>query len=182
MSKLTSQIELKNLFDKSYQYLVIKAVRIVYKQDVAEDLVQECFIKLWEKRETIDAKISIEVYLNKMIRNKCLDYLKKNKVRLEELDENIGLAADSDDKEEAQEIQRNIDKTLNSLPEKCRQVFVLSRFEEMSYKEISDQLDISKKTVEAHVSKALKSFRSSLKQYLIIIFKMTKGSIKKNRL
>jgi len=110
-------------------------------------------------------------YLARMIRNNCLDFLKKRKIETSELNEAYQGSFEVEDALITKDLQEKIDKTIDSLPEKCRQVFVLSRFEELSYNEISKQLNISKKTVEAHISRALKSLRISLKQFLFILFK-----------
>lgn len=180
MDKINSKIDFKNIYDKYYHKLVIHSYRIVYKNDVAEDIVQNCFIKLWEKRNEIRADVSLDFYLIRMVKNKSIDYLRKNKTRVLELDENINIeneeieTADSKHEKNAG-LRPKIQEALDNLPERCRQVFMLSRYEKMTYKEISEELNISPKTVEAHIIRALKGFRISLKQYLIIFIKKTKG-------
>lgn len=133
--------------------------------------MQDCFIKLWEKKETLEISGDITAYLARMIRYKSFDFLKKKKITTVELNETYQGFSETFDKLETKDLQVKIDKTIDSLPEKCRQVFVLNRFEDMSYKEISKQLDVSVKTVEAHISRALKHLRGGLKQFLIIIIK-----------
>ena len=173
MDSIKTQNDLKIVYEKMNRQLLIQAYRIVSQNDIAEDIVQECFIKLWEKRKEIQTNISIEGYIKRMVRNRCLDYLRKNKVRIVEINENLNLETTEDSDqvkfEKNQKLQLQIHTTLNSLPEKCRQVFILAKYEKMSYNQISEKLDISKKTVESHMSKALKSFRINLKQFLIII-------------
>lgn len=133
--------------------------------------MQDCFIKLWEKKETLEISGDITAYLARMIRYKSFDFLKKKKITTVELNETYQGVSENFDELETKDLQVKIDKTIDSLPEKCRQVFVLNRFEDMSYKEISKQLDVSVKTVEAHISRALKHLRGGLKQFLIIIIK-----------
>lgn len=175
MKNLNSQQDLKIIYDAQFKSLIIQAFRIVNKTDSAEDIVQECFIKLWNKRNDIKADISVELYLRKMVRNSCLDFLRKFKVKTVEINENLNIEDPIDEEEvrfeKNKELQKKIKATLDSLPDKCRQVFVLAKYEKMSYKQISEKLNIAQKTVEAHMSKALKQFRLNLKQYLIIIFK-----------
>lgn len=171
MKANNKNIDIKQIFDESYQDLVIQALRLVKNPETAEDIVQECFIKLWDKKDDLNVSGNVVAYLARMIRNSCLDFLKKKKIQTSELNEAYQGSFETEDALETKDLQEKIDKVIDNLPEKCRQVFVLSRFEEMSYNEISKQLDISKKTVEAHVSRALKSLRVSLKQFLFILFK-----------
>lgn len=160
--------DIKRIFDESYQNLVIQALRLVKNPETAEDIVQDCFIKLWNKREELEISGNIVAYLARMIRNSCLDYLKKRRIQTSELNEAYQGSFEVEDALMTKDLQNSIDRIIDNLPEKCRQVFVLSRFEELSYNEISIKLDISKKTVEAHISRALKSLRTNLKQFLFI--------------
>ncbi len=171
MKKIQKHSDLKDIFDKSYSNLVFQALRLLKNKESAEDIVQDCFIMLWNKKDTLKITGNIHAYLAKMVRNKSLDFLKKKRLETSELNESYQGSFNAEDTLETKDLQSQIDKTIDELPEKCRQVFVLNRFEDMSYKEIAEQLDISKKTVEAHISKALKSLRIGLKKFLIIIFK-----------
>jgi RNA polymerase sigma-70 factor (ECF subfamily) len=137
--------------------------------DVAQDLVQDVFCKFWEKQPQLEIKISLKAYLYKSVFNHSLNYLKKVK-RTDEREalfyssaytEQNNVESQLDLKETNLLVQRAID----SLPSACRAVFVLSRFEQMSHKEIAVQLDISTKTVENQIGKALKHLR----KYLILL-------------
>lgn len=172
MKNAIKHIEIKKLFDESYQDLVIQALRLVKNPETAEDIVQDCFIKLWDKREKLEISGNIVAYLARMIRNSCLDFLKKKRIQTSELNEAYQGSFEVEDAMVTKDLQERIDRIIDDLPEKCRQVFVLSRFEELSYKEIAEQLNVSKKTVEAHISRALKSLRQNLKQFLFILFKL----------
>lgn len=172
MKNIIKHSDLKKIFEDSYRNLVIQAVRLVKNSESAEDIVQDCFIKLWEKKDQLEIAGNVTAYLSKMVRNRSLDFLKKKRLQTSELNEAFQGASENEDHLVTEDLQTRIDKTIDSLPEKCRQVFVLSRFEELSYQEIADKLEISKKTVEAHISKALKSLRKSLNQFLFIIFNM----------
>ncbi|MCD4746117.1 MAG: RNA polymerase sigma-70 factor [Bacteroidales bacterium] len=141
-------------------------------EDNAKEITQEVFINLWQKKETIDTKKSIKSYLFTSVKNRCLNYIRdQKKFRSNILDIEI---ADFDfsfenDVFTESELQSKIDNAISNLPEKCRQIFKLSRFEELKYKEIAEKLDVSVKTVEAQISKALKILRNDLKDYITIL-------------
>lgn len=166
------RIEFQQFFRKHYNKFVLQAIRIVKEGPKAEDLVQDCFIKLWDKRAEIAFNDSALGYLHRMVRNKCIDYLRSLKPTLEINSDSIQLTSSkqTSDNLELEELQTKIDHAIDSLPERCRQIFVLSRFEEMSYKEIAAQLDISPKTVENQISKALKQLRNKLLSILFSTF------------
>ena len=147
------------LFRQYYAYLCRAVYKILPDASLIEDMVQEVFLELWKKRNQINIKTSIKAYLRRAAVNKTLNYIRDRKIIPEDEDKLPALrsAAPSISQEmEAEELQVRIDAAIDALPEKCRLIFVLSRFEEMSYKEIAQQLDISVKTVENQISKALK--------------------------
>jgi RNA polymerase sigma-70 factor (ECF subfamily) len=135
------------------------------------------FIKLWEKRDEINPALSIKSYLFTATKNRCLNYIRdNNKFRSNILDLDCGNIdiVNEDDHLEEQELKDRIDKSLAKLPDKCRLVFRMSRYQGLKYKEIASQLDIAQKTVEAHMSKAMRILREELKDYLLwIIYFMT---------
>ncbi len=170
--KKFNKIDFENLFKEYFEPLCRYALNFVSDNDTSKEIVQDVFINLWNKRETLDTTKPIKSYLYTSIRNRCLNYIRDNKkFRSNVLDVEIAdydLAFEYDDFEET-DLQKKIDNTLDLLPTKCRQIFKLSRFEELKYKEISQKLDISVKTVEAQMSKALRIFRENLKDYINII-------------
>ncbi len=166
--KINTQQDLQLFFKTHYRNGVIQANRIVPDQSEAEDIVQECLIKLWDHRAKANATSPVG-YFKKMVRNKCIDYLRKQKWETVELQPNqVGQLDHS--KLEQMELEAKINATIDSLPDRCREVFMLSRFEEMSYKEIAATLSISPKTVENQISKALKVLSASLTFTLILLF------------
>ncbi|MBK8806884.1 MAG: RNA polymerase sigma-70 factor [Bacteroidales bacterium] len=123
------------------------------------------FIGLWEKRSSIDRIDSLKSYLYRSVHNRCLNHLRNSKKFIDDSDAaflEFDSGTDNLQAIEAIELEVLISKTILSLPEKCRKVFELSRFEGMKYSEIAQSLDISIKTVEIHISKALKILREAI--------------------
>ncbi len=165
---------LNDLFKAHYDELCRYAFSILKDQDVAEDTVQQLFIKLWEKRDAMGEIDNIRSYLFRSTFNMSLNEQKKMQ-RMPKSDEEAvrksslqsGNLASSLLAEN--ELQARVDSAMMELPEKCREVFRLSRFEQLSYKEIAEELEISTKTVENQMGKALRIMREELKDYLPIV-------------
>ena len=166
--QLKTQKDLESFFEQHYKNAVIQATRIVKDQGTGEDLVQECFIKLWEKRNDIKT-VSLIAYFSKMVKNKCLDYLRSKKPITIEPEADAWPTEDHSAME-YQELVEAVNAGIDGLPERCRQVFVLSRFEELTYKEIAESMEISTKTVENQIRKALKSIKLAVQKVASIIF------------
>lgn len=141
-------------------------MRILPDSGLAEDLVQEVFLELWRKRSGIQIQISFRAYLRRAAVNKTLNYLRDQRLPISDEEfmpfQLASSTPQADETLETSELKEEIDRAISALPERCRQVFVLSRFEELSAKEIADLLDISPKTVENQMTKALKSLREWL--------------------
>ncbi|RPE13042.1 RNA polymerase sigma-70 factor [Chitinophaga lutea] len=154
---------------KTFFPLVCKAIyRLVPDMATAEDLAQEVFIKIWNRRDQL-GEVYFKAYLHRAAVNMALDHIDKNKRRggaPQEIspaqEELVATAPVVHVKETKARIQQAVD----ALPEKCREIFVLSRYEEMSYKEIAQTLQISVKTVENQMITALKKLRVSLREFL----------------
>lgn len=137
-------------------------------RDEAEDLVQQAFIKLWEQRASLQINWSVKAYLYRSVHNASLNRLRAEKVR-DKYKQHNALQMEmhyQNSPEPEPELQGRLQKALNELPAQCRQVFELSRFEELKYREIADHLNISIKTVETQMGKALKLLRTHLADYL----------------
>lgn len=162
----------EDLYKSSFRELKIYAYTLLNDEVMAEEVVQQVFYKVWEKREQLTFDTSAKAYLYKSVYHHCLNLKKHHKVKQEYVVHTIrtgtevqtGDAGDITRKEMGQLIQNAI----NSLPEQCRLIFQMSRFEELKYREIADRLHISVKTVEAQMGKALKQLRSLLGDYLTI--------------
>jgi len=160
------------LFQVNYRLLCATSYRIVQDKDIAEDIVQDVFFKLWEKREVLIINTSLKAYLFQSTINQSLNYIRKYKNALKrESAYGEDTASHSNFVEQAmalKEIGSRIDTAMNALPEACRTVFVLSRYEQLSYKQIAVKLDISVKTVENHMVKALKHLRKWLLFFAVL--------------
>jgi len=172
---------LKNIFYSYHSPVYQTIMRIVQETNTAEDLAQEVFVRFWEKRHQIEVQGELGPYLRRMAINEALGYLRKNKkYNVEDINEQFELAGGSNSESlQAQgELQEAVDEAMNKLPPKCRTVFSLSRFDGLSYKEIGTQMNISIKTVENQMGKALKVMRDLLKDYLpLLLFIFFAGGI-----
>jgi RNA polymerase sigma-70 factor (ECF subfamily) len=161
------------LFQFYYPGLVIYATQFAVDELQAEDIVQNMFIKLWEKRQRVKLVDSLKSYFFTSVRNSCLNSLKHQQVE----SKYIGQLYDMSEKNLlyqpnlyiASELQEIIRQAIDELPERCREVFVMSRLEQMKNDEIAEKLNLSKRTVETHISHALKILRVKLKDYLPLL-------------
>ena len=165
--------EFENLFRSFFPGLVLFALKYVPDHDTAKEIVHTVFLNLWQKRSGLDTRSSLKSYLFTSVYNRCLNFIRDQKKfdRDETLMERLDSSefADGSDLLEAQEMEQKIFEALGELPPKCREVFMLNRFEGLKYAEISERLEISIKTVEAQISKALRLLREKLIEYLTIL-------------
>ena len=166
----------KQMFKAHFKALHAYASVMLHYDSYAEEIVQGMFLKLWEKRENLNIQTSIKAYLYKCVHNDCLNYLNHKKIELKYQDHASftmnGESGRTSDKLEMGELQARLSEALNELPEQCRTIFQMSRFEELKYREIADQLGLSIKTVENQMGKALKILRLKLVDFLpsILLF------------
>ncbi len=163
------------IFNKHYDQLVHVAFRLVSDLDVAEDMVQEVFIKFWERRLSINIEKTVYGYLKQAVIFRSIDYLRKSKKLDERLQKyhasSLELNITTPESELlSKENLKVIYEKIEALPERSKLIFKLSRFEELSYKEIAQQLDISVKTVEYHISRALEILRQSVFGLVVLAF------------
>ncbi len=157
------------LFRELFKPLCGFAMKYTRDLDSAKNLVHEVFIQLWEKFDALPPDTNYKSYCYTSVRNRCLNYIRDRKkfVMLENVAEDRRTALDSG--VETAELQEKIDTAIASLPEKCRLIFELNRMEGLKYAEIAARLNISMKTVEAQMSKALAVLREHLTEFLAII-------------
>ncbi|MHB1278825.1 MAG: RNA polymerase sigma-70 factor [Bacteroidia bacterium] len=165
---------LKELFHLYYDALVHFVTPMLRDQDRARDVVQDVFFKIWEKRHDLQVTNSLKAYLYMAVRNHALNIIKReNRIELNDdeavLEAKSGTHDGSYDRLREKDLQKKLAACLDLLPPKCRQVFELSRFEHFSNKDIADTLDISVKTVENQMTKALQLMRSNLLPYLRLL-------------
>ena len=159
----------EKIYKKYFNVLQTNARRIVLKSEVAEDIVQEVFLECWDRRKSIDLSDSLKPYLYTLTRRKSIDWLRKfeNKNVLFsdfefQVDQLFFETLSSDNQIDAPEIERVINRSIGLLPLKCREVFLLSRKAGLKNREISEKLNLSIKTVEKHITNALKEIRQNL--------------------
>ena len=165
---LNLENNLEFIFKLYYKFVFSSVYKILPDPTLAEDLAQDVFYDLWKKRGQLKIKTSLSTYLKKMATNKALNYLRENGIISGEWDSDIPKKIQSpkyNESLEYAELQDYINSTIDKLPQQCRIVFMLSRFEDYSYKEISKELGISTKTVENQISKALRVLRNAMKKY-----------------
>lgn len=166
-------------FRAYYQPLCNYAYTFVQDRDEAEEIVQSAFLSVWEKREAIEIRTSLKSYLYTMVRNACLNVIKHEKIKQKHTNEELAVAERSHEgvaqRVLSSELEERIQLSMEKLPEQCRLIFKLSRFEELKYAEIAEQLNLSVKTVENQIGKALKIMRDELKEYLPLIIVLMNG-------
>ena len=162
------------LFDNYYSYLCNIVLRVINDENFAEDIVQEMFMDIWKKRHELNIQMSLRAYLRRAAVNRSLNHLRKQKMKFEDSEEaTLSIETEIEDGQaslEREELEQRIFQCIDALPSKCKIVFSLSRFEGMSYQEIADQLNISVKTVENQISKALKLLRKTVQSYMVFLF------------
>lgn len=160
----------EQVFRQHYQPLCRYAFPLIKDLDEAEEVVQHVFFNIWNKRAELQVSSSIKSYLYRAVHNDCLNRLKHEKIKSLYAEDykksHAGSFHDASKTLQAKELGRHIQQALDRLPEQCGQVFRLSRFGNLKYAEIAQQLGISVKTVENHMGKALKIMREQLKDYL----------------
>jgi RNA polymerase sigma-70 factor (ECF subfamily) len=167
------------LFRTYYQPLCNYAYTFVQNRDEAEEIVQSTFLSVWEKRENLEIRTAVKPYLYAMVRNACLNVLKHEKIKQQHAAVELAVAEKSVESVTrtvmASELETKIYEAMEKLPQQCRLIFKLSRFEELKYSEIAEQLDLSVKTVENQMGKALKIMREQLKDYLPLLIVLMNG-------
>ena len=160
------------LFEAHYANMCKMANRIVSDTQLAEDIVQEIFLKLYENSSALEKADSLPAYLKRMATNRAIDhYRKQSRVKKVDLDQQFDLnTQESTDQDlHAQETKSAIKVAIDSLPEQCRIVFLLKRKEGFTNQEVATHLGISVKTVENQMTKALKRLKTSLSPFLSLM-------------
>lgn len=169
MTDAIKDITFDDIFNLYYPRCILFATKLLGNRWDAEEAVQELFISLWAKGKLNKINGSVKSYLFKSVFNTCIDVRRKNKVKHRN-------EADAPEVKDAsipfnnpileQELENHISEAINQLPEKRRQIFLLSRDEGLSYRQIAEKLALSEKTVETQISRSLKQLKDSLSEYL----------------
>ncbi len=159
-----------------YKSLKAYALGFVYDASIADDIVQDIFLELWNKPELIRFDKNIKSYLFKSVYNRSINYLKSKSHRSQISIETTGFLENylqqytHEDSLIFKELRKEIETAIDNLPPQCKKVFLLSRTYELKNREIAEQLDISIKSVEKHISKALSQIYTYLKQAGIFLW------------
>jgi RNA polymerase sigma-70 factor, ECF subfamily len=172
----------EEIYSEFFGVLYHLCLQYLHQEKVAEEIVQDTFLKLWEIRETLNEQINIRSFLYTITKNNCLNHLRNQKISLKhqenmkylEMQFNYEALEKLGNYIQFEELRNKIDEAISKLPSEIIETFKLSRFEEFSYKEIAEQQGISIKTVEARISKALRILRIELKDYLTLIYLISK--------
>ena len=159
------------VFRDYYKPLVRYGNTFLRDTDETEDVVQQVFVSLWEKRAQLDIHTSIRAVLYKAVQNACLNRIKHLKVRNAYAEDRKWTLEyeETSDPLHVDELNQRIRVAIENMPEQCGRIFKMSRFEQLRYQEIADQLGLSVKTVENQMGKALKIVREELKDYLPLL-------------
>jgi RNA polymerase sigma-70 factor (ECF subfamily) len=170
----TKSLEL--LFRRLYPRLFAYANKFMHDHDDSKEIVQDVFVSLWNHRGSLDESKSLDAYLFTSVKNKCLNLLKSKALQnrraalmLRVYNEEFTIVDNSHQILLANELQTAFDKALNTLPDECRRVFELSRMEGLRYHEIASRLNISIKTVETQMYRALSKLRLELRHHLAML-------------
>lgn len=173
IAKKLDKQDFEVLFKTHFSSLCRFAMKYVGDMDDSKDIVHAVFINLWKRKDTVDVDTSLKSYLFTSVHNRCLNYIRDQKkmvhhaLPIEQMD--LLNYVESRDFVVENETIDQINTALDALPEKCREIFLLSRFEGLKYREIAEKLNLSVKTVETQVSRALKQLKESLKDLITIL-------------
>jgi RNA polymerase sigma-70 factor, ECF subfamily len=162
------------LFKKYYAQLVRFAIGYVHEGQLAEEIVQDVFIKIWENSSKISIESSVLAYLYTSVRNAALNFIKHEKTqkKYEKEEAEIPKTEDTplEEKVDMNFFRTILSKALSNLPDKCREIFEMAKFEGLSYDEIAEYLEVSEKTVENQMGIALRKLRDSMIPYMNRIY------------
>ncbi len=169
-NKEVFEIVYKQHFEALYRY----AYTILQEVETAEEIVQTIFVKIWEKKLDLQITTSLKSYLYRSVYNACMNWIKHKKVKAQYNNHTTHMMKSTSTLTPSQILQHKglqeaLFKAIDELPEQCRTVFQLCRFQNLKYREVAVELNISEKTVENHMGKALKLLRKALTEYLVSI-------------
>ena len=160
----------EKFFHEFYSSLCAYCKLIVNRNDIAEDIVQELFYRIWNKRENFNISTSLKSYLFRSVYNNSIEYIKSEKLEILYKEYNLRKLQNNDTTIPDSDIIEKINKAIDELPDKCREVYKLRKFDNLSHAEIAKKLNISLKTVETHIRRANIALKEKLKYLSIIKF------------
>lgn len=163
-----------SIFDTFYLQLYFHCRKYIPDTEEAKDLLQNVFLRLWERRGEIEIEVSLKAYLFRSVQNECLNFIRSShaNVSLSEIDSEYivldgGALPTPDEDTESREIENTIDTIIERLPEQCKKIFIMSRMKGLKNKEIAKQLSVSVRTVDTQIYRALKIMKKELRDYLV---------------
>ena len=163
----------ETLFRQYFYALVSFANRFVFDTDASKDIVHNVFIKLWENRDRIHLDTSLKSWLFTSVRNRCLNYIRDHKKFIRDnadLENRTVTGSGTGDQQViSAELEGRIRNALDKLPDACRKIFMMIRFDGLKYRETAEKLGISQKTVETQMSRAFKILREELKDIIMVL-------------
>ena len=171
VSLVNNSVDFESLFRYNFRPLCLYALHYVGDVEMAEDIVQESFMTLWEKLEQGTSVVNMRAYLYMVVRNRCLDRLKKKGLETESLKpyDTYGII-DDDEAQERSQVEARLWTAIDTLPDKCREVFIMSKRDGLKYEEIAEELGLSVNTVRNQVSKALKVLKEGVHKLYMFFF------------
>jgi RNA polymerase sigma-70 factor (ECF subfamily) len=164
----------KLFFESIYHELYFYCRKFILNPNDAKDLLQDVFLRLWENRSEVDIYVSLKSYVFRSVHNECINYLKRKTPEfvpdgisdISDYNNTINSVDNPYSDVLVHEIERTINESVEQLPEQCKTIFMMSRFEGMPNKEIAEKMQISVRTVETQIYRALKILKAQLKDYL----------------
>ena len=171
MGNIQHTTNFDDLFRYNYRSLCLYALHYLQDADLSEDIVQESYAALWEIPQEGTHVLNRKSYLYMMVRNRCLDHLRKKGIPTESLKpyDTYGII-DDDDAQERSQTEARLWTAIDSLPEKCREVFIMSKRDGLKYEEIAEELGLSVNTVRNQISKALKVLKEGVHKLYTFFF------------
>jgi len=164
--KANNKDAFKEIFEFYYSRLCCYAEKLTGRKEIAEEIVQNVFLIIWGKRNSLAIETSLKAYLFRATHNNSIKYLQAKKIESDYLEDNKKEIEDRSVKILNFELIQAINRSIDQLPEKCREIFILSRFEQLKHNEIAAKLGISAKTVEVQIRKANIRLREKLKEFM----------------
>jgi RNA polymerase sigma-70 factor (family 1) len=160
-----SEVAFEKVFRKYYPYLCSYSTQLLGNSSNSEEIVQEVFLRIWQNRKMLDINISLKAYLFRAVHNGCLNFIKHQKVKLNYFSENLMISKSNDFEDsqnfESEEMKEIVNNAIEKLPPERQRIFRMIRLEERKYKEVAEILNISVKTVENQMTKAIQFLKLS---------------------
>lgn len=161
------------LFKTFYTELVVHANRYLYDMESSKEIVQDLFVNIYEKRSNLDINSSLKSYLYRSVQNRCINFINAQKIKDKYANyikhRNSGEENSVERAMNVAELENALYSAIGDLPPKCRMIFKMNRFEGFSNGEIAERLELSKRTVETQITKALKILRTKMQPYMVSI-------------